>query len=95
VPPAPESAHTIAPFSRPEAGARPLTWQFAMLRRTGKRRCQLEVAPASLLKRGKRQVIKAAPLLALGSLGGAGWELVAIRGKRFYLKRPAAAAATK
>lgn len=66
----------------------PPTWEVATLRRR-KGRCFLTVAPTGVLQKPKRQKLKASTLLSLGALGAAGWELVAMSGKTFYLKRPA------
>ncbi|MGE3424029.1 MAG: hypothetical protein AB7N24_18460 [Dehalococcoidia bacterium] len=48
----------------------------------------LTIAPTALLKKAKKRKIKASTLLTLGALGAAGWELTALSGKTFYLKRP-------
>lgn len=89
VPPLRESAAAIASI---HAAPAPLTWQVATLRRRKKRKCELTVAPTGLLKKPKRRKLKASSLLALGALGAAGWELVAMNGRTFYLKRPVPAA---
>ena len=86
VPPLRETS-TIATFARPASSAQ-AAWQVATLRRR-KRRCLLTIAPAGVLDRPKRQKLKASSLLALGALGAAGWELVALSGSTFFLKRPA------
>ena len=84
VPPLREQS-TIATFAR--ASVSPAAWQVATLRRR-KGRCVLTIAPAGILKKTKKQKLKASSLLALGALGASGWELVALSGKTFYLKRP-------
>lgn len=86
VPPLRETA-SIANFSRTGSEA-PLAWEVATLRRR-KRRCLLTIAPAGVLEKPRRQKLRASTLLALGALGAAGWELTALSGKTFYLKRPA------
>jgi hypothetical protein len=86
VPPLRDSA-TIASFARTSTEAPP-AWEIATLRRR-KRRCLLTVAPSGVLEKPRRQKLKASTLLALGALGAAGWELTALSGKTFYLKRPA------
>jgi hypothetical protein len=77
---------TIAPFNRP-AAVQAQPWEIATLRRK-RRRSVFTVAPAAVLARPKKQKLKVPPLLALGALGAAGWELVALSGGTFYLKRP-------
>ena len=86
VPPLRETS-SIATFTRTPAAAQPQAWEIATLRRR-KGRCWLTVAPAGVLDRPKRQKLKASTLLALGALGAAGWELTALSGKTFFLKRP-------
>jgi len=83
VPPLRESA-PIATFTRAEQT--PPSWEVATLRRRRKR-CILTIAPAGLLDRPRKQKLEASTLLALGALGASGWELVALSGKTFYLKR--------
>ena len=73
------------------AATQPAAWEVATLRRRKKRRCLLTIAPASILQKPKRQKLKASSLLTLGALGAAGWELTALSGNTFYLKRPVAA----
>ncbi len=92
VPPLRETS-TIATFSRSAAPA-PQAWEIATLRRR-KGRCWLTIAPAGVLDRPKRQKLKASTLLALGALGAAGWELTALSGKTFFLKRPAPESASE
>jgi hypothetical protein len=48
----------------------------------------LTIAPSGLLKKQKRRKLKASTLLTLGALGAAGWELTALSGRTFFLKRP-------
>ncbi len=79
----------IAPFARPSTA-----WEFAVLRRIRKSRCRLTVAPQAILQRPDRRTLKMPTVLALGALGAAGWELVAVQGDRYYLKRPGADAAS-
>ena len=86
VPPLRETS-SIASFARTSAAQQPQAWEIATLRR-GKGRCVLTVAPAGVLDRPKRQKLKASTLLALGALGAAGWELTALSGRTFFLKRP-------
>ena len=86
VPPLRDSGSPIASI-RPSAEAIPITWEVATLRK-GRRRCVLVIAPANLLQKTRKRKIKASTLLALGALGAAGWELTALSGKTFYLKRP-------
>lgn len=88
VPPLRESP-SIATFGR--AATQPAAWEVATLRRRKKRRCLLTIAPASILQKPKRQKLKASSLLTLGALGAAGWELTALSGNTFFLKRPVAA----
>ena len=88
VPPLRESA-SIASFAR--ASAAPTTWEVATLRKGKRRRCVLTIAPGGVLETPRRQKLKASTLLALGALGAAGWELIALSGKTFYLKRAAGA----
>ncbi|MGE3572738.1 MAG: hypothetical protein AB7J35_01625 [Dehalococcoidia bacterium] len=78
-------ASSIATLPRSTA---PETWEVATLRRKRKGRCVLTVAPPALLKKTKKRKIKASTLLTLGALGASGWELIALSGKTFYLKRP-------
>lgn len=79
---------SIATFSRSAAEPVVPRWEVATLRpRRG--RSWLTVAPSGVLEKPRRQKLKASTLLALGALGAAGWELVALSGKTFYLKRPA------
>ena len=87
VPPLRESASAFASI---HASAEPsaITWEVATLRKRRKRQCEVVIAPAGLLKKPKTRKIKASTLLALGALGAAGWELVALNGRTFYLKRP-------
>lgn len=81
-------APSIASFTRPAA---PPTWEVATLRRRRKGRCVFAIAPTALLDKAKRRKVKASLLLTLGALGAAGWELTALSGGTFYLKRPVAA----
>ena len=81
-----ENSPGIASFNRPAAA--PVLWEVAVLRRERKkRRCRFTIAASELLKEPQRRRIKTNTLLALGALGAAGWELTAIRGGKFYLKR--------
>jgi hypothetical protein len=85
VPPLRETP-TITTFAR-NAAESVATWEVATLRRR-RGRCVLTVAPSGVLERPRRQKLKASTLLALGALGAAGWELTALSGKTFFLKRP-------
>ena len=77
---------TIAAFTR--TAVAPTAWEVATLRRR-KRRCVFTVAPSGILEKTKKRKLKASSLLALGALGASGWELVALSGRTFYLKRAA------
>jgi hypothetical protein len=46
------------------------------------------VAPSNILQEPRTQKLKSSTLLALGALGASGWELTALDGRTFYLKRP-------
>ncbi|MGB4862575.1 MAG: hypothetical protein WBO97_08955 [Tepidiformaceae bacterium] len=85
VPPLREPSIATVPRANPVPM---LTWEVATLEKRGKRRCVLTVAPSALLKRRKRRKLKASALLTLGALGNEGWELVALSGRKFFLKRP-------
>jgi len=84
VPPPREPAPIVLPRSAADS---PPAWEIATLRRR-KRRCLLTVAPANVLEKPRKQKLRASTLLALGALGAAGWELTALSGRTFYLKRP-------
>ena len=86
VPPLRDSS-SIAAFARTPPAARLPAWEVATLRRR-KGRCWLTVAPAGVLQKPRRQKLKASSLLALGALGAEGWELTALSGQTFFLKRP-------
>lgn len=83
----PPRGSSIASFSR-NAESPALSWEVAVLQRTRRRRCRLSVAPAAVLQKPERRVLKTSTMLALGALGASGWELTAVSGGRFYLKRP-------
>ncbi|MEO8539673.1 MAG: hypothetical protein ABI577_08025 [bacterium] len=86
-----EPAPTISNFARPAETPAPARWEVAVLRRQRKRLCRVTFAPSELLQKPKRRKVKTTSILALGALGAAGWELTAMRGNRFYLKRPVTA----
>lgn len=88
VPPPRESASaSIASFSRTSEAAA-VQWEVAVLEKRRRRRCRLTIAPIAVLQKPRRQVLKTSTMLALGALGAAGWELTAVTGGKFYLKRP-------
>lgn len=87
VPPLRESTSAFASI-HPTPEPPPRTWEVATLRKHRKRQCELTIAPSGLLRKARRRKLKASTLLALGALGASGWELVAINGRSFYLKRP-------
>ena len=86
VPPRRDNGSAIASI-RPSAETLPVTWEIATLRKR-RRRCVLTIAPANVLQKPRKRKLKAATLLALGALGASGWELTALDGRTFYLKRP-------
>ncbi len=84
-----ENAPSFSSISRaPDAAA--LQWEVAVLRKDRRRRCHLTIAPAAVLQKPERRVLKTSTMLALGALGAAGWELTAVSAGKFYLKRPVA-----
>ena len=87
VPPLRDTGSSIASI-RPSAEAIPVTWEFGTLRKRRRGQCVFTVAPSNLLQEPRRQQLKSSTLLALGALGASGWELTALRGRTFYLKRP-------
>lgn len=78
---------SIAPSTNADYAS--AAWEVAVLRKTRRRRCRLTIAPSSILQTPERRTLKSSTMLALGALGAAGWELTAVAGDRFYLKRPA------
>lgn len=83
----PPRESSIASFTR-TAESPVLNWEVAVLQRERRRRCKLTIAPAAVLQKPERRVLKTSTMLALGALGAAGWELTAVNAGRFYLKRP-------
>ncbi len=76
----------------PADASRPAAWEFATLDRTKgrRRRLRFRVADPRVAGAVLRQDVRGLGLLgALNALGSQGWELVAVRGSRCYLKRPA------
>ncbi len=62
-------------------------WEYAAIVR-GQRGLRIEVGGGDPLRGYRRRRIRGMRLVALlGLLGAAGWELVAVEGRRFYLKR--------
>lgn len=91
VPPLRESSGaSIASFARTN-DAPAVQWEVAVLRKDRRRRCRLTVAPSAVLQKPQRRLLKTSTMLALGALGAAGWELTAVSGGKFYLKRPVSA----
>jgi len=91
VPPLREDPKPFAHVSRPAQAVVAGPWEVATLeKRRGRRSgCTFTIAPAGILKKPRRRKLRGvSTLLALGALGAAGWELTAVSGKVFYLKRP-------
>ena len=85
VPPQRESS--IASFAR-HTDTPAVQWEVAVLRKDRRRRCHLTFAPSAVLEKPRQRLLKTSTMLALGALGAAGWELTAVSGGKFYLKRP-------
>jgi hypothetical protein len=74
----------------PTLAAAPTRWEYAILRRRGKRRrdSTVTILSGDLLQRpSKKKLPRITQLVALGVLGAGGWELVSVRGKTYFLKR--------
>lgn len=74
--------------------ATPAAWEYAVLRPRGKKRKDSSVTVLSgdlLQKPNRKKLPRISQLVALGVLGASGWELVSIRGRTYFLKRPVAA----
>lgn len=87
LPPPPEIPVPVSP--------RPLltAWEYAFVQRAGRRKarrgCRVTVLSGDLVRKPRRRRLRGlTPLAALGVLGANGWELVAIRGRKYVLKRP-------
>jgi hypothetical protein len=87
VPPLRDSGSPIASI-RPSTDAVTVTWEIGTLRKRRRGRCVFTVAPSNILQEPRTQKLKSSTLLALGALGASGWELTALDGRTFYLKRP-------
>jgi hypothetical protein len=69
----------------------PASWEYAVLRPRGKKRKDSSVTLLSgdlLQKPSRKKLPRISQLVALGVLGASGWELVSIRGRTYFLKRP-------
>jgi len=69
----------------------PAAWEYAVLRPRGKKRKDSSVTVLSgdlLQKPSRKKLPRISQLVALGVLGASGWELVSIRGRTYFLKRP-------
>lgn len=81
------------PTSQPP---RPTAWEYALIapirRKRRRAACRITVLSGDLLRKPERHRLRGiAPLVALGLLGAGGWELVALHGRSYILKRPAPA----
>lgn len=75
------------PSPMPAAAAGP-AWEYAAIVRKRKRTV-VELASGDPVRGFSRRRVRGMPLVALlGLLGAAGWELVAVEGRRMFLKRP-------
>lgn len=86
--PVPARLPTPAPVAPP-----PASWEYAILRPRGKKRkdSTVTVLSGDLLQRPSRKKLpRITQLVALGVLGAGGWELVSVRGRTYFLKRPVA-----
>lgn len=80
--------------SVPLSAAPSAQWQYAVLRPRGKKRKDSTVTILSgdlLQKPSRKRLPRINQLVALGVLGGSGWELVSVRKRTYFLKRPAPA----
>ena len=69
----------------------PASWEYAVLRPRGKKRKDSSVTILSgdlLQKPSRKKLPRISQLVALGVLGAGGWELVSVRGRTYFLKRP-------
>lgn len=94
------AVNTPLPDQPVQAVANTITWEYAVLtapkpkrgRRPG---CRVSVLPGDLLRKPARRKLRGIPpMVALGVLGAGGWELAAIRGHRYILKRAVCSSAT-
>jgi hypothetical protein len=86
-----EDAPALIPTS-PAPIAPPIHWQYAVLRPRGKKRKDSSVTILSgdlLQKPSRKRLPRITRLVALGVLGASGWELVSVRKRTYFLKRPA------
>jgi hypothetical protein len=79
-----------------------VAWEYAVLsprkppRRRRRKDCRVTLLSADLLRKPRRRTLRGiTPLVALGVLGASGWELVALRGRAYILKRPACTGASR
>ena len=83
--PPPPRLPTPAPLPPPSA------WEYAVLRPRGRKRkdSSVTILSGDLLQKPSRKKLPRIPqLVALGVLGAGGWELVSVRGRTYFLKRP-------
>lgn len=69
-------------------------WEYAVVAPIGRKRrraaCRITLLAGDILRQPERHRLRGmTPLVALGILGAGGWELVAISGRSYILKRPA------
>ncbi|HMO54760.1 MAG TPA: hypothetical protein PJ994_09670 [Tepidiformaceae bacterium] len=85
-----EDAPPLIPTA-PVTTAAPAHWQYAVLRSRGKKRkdSTVTILSGDLLQRPSRKKLpRISQLVALGVLGASGWELVSVRKRTYFLKRP-------